>query len=137
MSDKSTLLKLVLLLAVAGSLSACGSKAKGVRFIDGKSTASKTRVEAVRNLSEAEVKAVILGKTFQYTRSDGNGFITYGSDGTFDFHDDEKGAGSGTWSVTGGQFCESYAGAPTDCGEFKYTGDAYFAAKSRLVEMKL
>ena len=62
--------------------------------------------------------------------------VTYGADGSFEFQDDVKGKGKGTWSASNGQFCESYAGAPTACGEFKATGDAYFAAKSRLVEMK-
>ncbi len=128
----------VVILIAVGLLSGCGNKVKGVRIIDGKSTTTAApKAEPIRNLSEDEVKAAILGKSFQYTRPDGNGFITYSADGTFDFHDDEKGAGTGTWSVTGGQFCESYAGAPTDCGDFKFTGDAYFAAKSRLVEMKL
>jgi hypothetical protein len=47
-------------------------------------------------------------------------------------------ASTGKSSANGSQFCESFgAGAPTDCGDFKTTGDAYFAAKSRLVEMKV
>ena len=84
-----------------------------------------------------EMHQAISGKTFQYTRPDGNGFITYNSDGTFSYQDDAKGGGTGTWSATGTQFCESFGKAPADCGEFKNTGDAYFAAKSRLVEMKV
>ncbi len=123
----------LLLLAAALALSACaGGGAKGVRFVDG-----NPQAEPIRNLTGAEIPPAITGKTFQYTRPDGNGFVTYNADGTFTFQDDAKGTGTGQWLVNGDQFCESFGvGAPTDCGEFKTTGDAYFAAKSRLVEMK-
>ncbi len=126
---------LSLALAMATLLAACNSGPQGVRFLNESSTA-KPVAEPIRALTADEISSAITGKTFQYTRADGNGFITYAADGTFEFQDDVKGAGKGTWSASSGQFCESYAGAPTDCGEFKTTGDAYFAAKSRLVEMK-
>jgi hypothetical protein len=124
-----------LLFATATLLGACNSGAQGVRFLSGNEQ-SKPVAEPIRSLTADEIRTAIAGKTFQYTRADGNGFITYGADGSFEFQDDVKGAGKGTWSAGSGQFCESFAGAPTDCGEFKTTGDAYFAAKSRLVEMK-
>lgn len=124
-----------ILLAAAVSLAACNTGPQGVRFLSGNDT-SKPVAEPIRALTGDEIRNAIAGKTFQYTRADGNGFITYAADGSFQFQDDVKGAGAGTWSASSGQFCESYAGAPTDCGEFKTTGDAYFAAKSRLVEMK-
>jgi len=123
------------LILVGMALAACNSGAQGVRFLNG-SDQSKPQAEPIRNLTADEIRTAIAGKTFQYTRADGNGFITYASDGTFHFEDDVKGPGKGAWSASSGQFCESYAGAPMDCGEFKTTGDAYFAAKSRLVEMK-
>ncbi|MBC8036840.1 MAG: hypothetical protein H7X89_06455 [Rhizobiales bacterium] len=126
---------LSLVAALATLLAACNTGAQGVRFLNGSDTA-KPQAEAIRNLTGDEIRNAIAGKTFQYTRTDGNGFITYGTDGSFEFQDDVKGSGKGTWSASSGQFCESFAGAPTDCGEFKTTGDAYFAAKSRLVEMK-
>ncbi len=129
-------LAILSLLLAALTLAACNTGgAKGVRFVDGKST--QPQAEPIHNLTAAEIQTAITGKTFQYTRPDGNGFVTYKADGTFSFQDDAKGAGTGTWSVSNNQFCEAFgAGAPTDCGEFKTTGDAYFAAKSRLVEMK-
>jgi hypothetical protein len=124
------------LLLAAVALAACNTGgAKGVRFVDGKS--AQPQAELIHNLTAAEIPAAITGKTFQYTRPDGNGFVTYNANGTFTFQDDAKGAGTGRWLLNGDQFCEAFgAGAPTDCGEFKTTGDAYFAAKSRLVEMK-
>ena len=124
-----------LALAVAILLAACNTGPQGVRFLSGNDQ-SKQVAEPIRALTADEIRNAIAGKTFQYTRADGNGFITYAADGSFEFQDDVKGAGKGTWSASSGQFCESYSGAPTDCGEFKTTGDAYFAAKSRLVEMK-
>jgi hypothetical protein len=120
---------------MAAVLAACNNGAQGVRFLNG-SDSTKPQAQPIRSLTADEIRTAISGKTFQYTRSDGNGFITYGADGSFEFQDDVKGKGKGTWSASNGQFCESYAGAPTACGEFKATGDAYFAAKSRLVEMK-
>jgi hypothetical protein len=130
------LIAIASLLLAALTLAACNTGgAKGVRFVDGKS--APAQAEPIHNLTAAEIQTAISGKTFQYTRPDGNGFVTYNADGTFTFQDDAKGAGTGRWLVNGDRFCEAFgAGAPTDCGEFKATGDAYFAAKSRLVEMK-
>ena len=120
-------------------LAACSSGPSGVRVVNGGgSSSSKPAPEAIRNYSAGEIQAAIVGKTFQYTRADGNGFLTYNSNGTFDYQDDVKGAGQGQWLINGSQFCEAFGpGAPTECGDFKTTGDAYFAAKSRLVEMKV
>ena len=121
-------------------LAACSSGPSGVRVVNGggSSSSSKPAPEAIRNYSAGEIQAAIVGKTFQYTRADGNGFLTYNANGTFDYQDDVKGAGQGKWLINGSQFCEAFGpGAPTECGDFKTTGDAYFAAKSRLVEMKV
>lgn len=119
-------------------LAACSNGPSGVRVVNGGSSSSKPQPEAIRNFTADEIHAAIVGKTFQYTRSDGNGFLTYNANGTFDYQDDVKGAGQGKWLINGSQFCEAFGpGAPTECGDFKTTGDAYFAAKSRLVEMKV
>lgn len=127
------------ILGIAVFLAACSSGPSGVRITNGGTSATTDKqVEPIHSFSAAEIQSAITGKTFQYTRSDGNGFVTYNADGTFSFQDDVKGGGTGKWSVSGSQFCESFgAGAPTECGDFKNTGDAYFAAKSRLVEMKV
>lgn len=117
-------------------LVACANGPKGVRFTN--DSTSKPEAEPIRALSAAEIQSAIVGKTFQYTRADGNGFVNYNSDGTFTFQDDAKGEGTGKWTASDGQFCEVFgAKAAEECGEFKTTGDAYFAAKSRLVEMKI
>jgi hypothetical protein len=111
---------------------------KGVRVVNGGSSAVPEQEGAtIRNFSAGEIRSAIAGKTFQYTRPDGNGMISYSGDGTFEFQDDGKGAGSGRWTASGEQFCESFGNRPMECGVFKYTGDAYFAANSRLVEMKI
>ena len=134
-----TLIRTLTILAASLLIAACSSGPKGVRITNGGTSATTDKpVEPIRNFSADEIRAAITGKTFQYTRSDGNGFVTYNADGTFSFQDDAKGGGTGKWSVNGSQFCESFgAAAPTECGDFKNTGDAYFAAKSRLVEMKV
>ena len=102
----------------------------------GGSPSGTQQPEAIRNFTSAEIYAAIVGKTFQYTRADGNGFVTYNADGTFSFQDDAKDGGVGKWTANGTQFCETWGKNPPECGVFKNTGDAYFAAKSRLVEMK-
>jgi hypothetical protein len=123
------------LILLAVLISACSHEAQGVRFLNG--SASNPKAEPIRNFSADQMRQAIVGKTFQYTRSDGNGFVTYNADGTFDYTDDTKGAGKGKWSASGDQFCEAYGSTPMACGIFKSTGDAYFAANSRLVEMKV
>jgi hypothetical protein len=118
------------------SLAACASGPKGVRITNnGTSAFSDKPGEKIRNLSASDIKARIVGKTFQYTRKDGNGFVTYNADGSFDYQDDAKGEGKGRWSASGEQYCEAWAAQ--ECGAFKTTGDAYFAANSRLVEMQV
>ena len=137
MNPPAVLLRNLTIVLTAGLIAACSNDASGVRVVNGLGGSSKPQPEAIRNFSAAEIGAAIVGKTFQYTRADGNGFITYRGDGSFEYQDDAKGAGTGRWQVSGAQFCEAFgAGAEMVCGDFKTTGDAYFAAKSRLVEMK-
>jgi hypothetical protein len=128
-----------LILVSVLALVACQSGPKGVRITNGGSSAvPEQEGQPIRTFTAGEIQSAIVGKTFQYTRPDGNGFVVYNADGTFDFQDDAKGEGIGRWSANGAQFCESFgAGKPMQCGEFKSTGDAYFAAGSRLVEMKV
>lgn len=128
-----TLTATALCLAVA----ACSTGPKGVRIENGgtSATTAKTPVP-ITNFTADQIRAAISGKTFQYTRSDGNGFITYNADGTFSFQDDTKGGGVGKWTANGTEYCESWGKKPPECGVFKNTGDAFFAANSRLVEMK-
>jgi hypothetical protein len=125
----------VLGLAVAG----CASGPKGVRVTNGGTSAFTDKEgEKIRNLSASDIKSRIVGKTFQYTRKDGNGFVTYNADGSFEYQDDTRGEGRGQWSASGEQYCETFGpGAAQECGIFKTTGDAYFAANSRLVEMQI
>jgi hypothetical protein len=130
--------KTLILASLLGLLSACSNGANGVRFTSGSTgPAGSQQAQPIRALAGTEVTSTISGKTFQYTRSDGNGFVTYNADGSLSFQDDVKGEGTGRWSYANGKYCETFGEtAPQECGEFKSTGDAYFAAKSRLVEMK-
>jgi hypothetical protein len=120
-------------------LAGCSSGPKGVRVTNGGTSAfSAKEGEKIRNLSASEIKGRIVGKTFQYTRKDGNGFVTYNADGSFDYQDDTRGEGRGKWVASGEQYCETFgSGASQECGIFKTTGDAFFAANSRLVEMQI
>lgn len=129
----------LLMVSACLGLAACTTGPKGVRITNGGTSATSAQQgEAIRDLSSADVGQRIVGKTFQYTRATGNGFVTYNSDGTFDFQDDTKGAGKGRWSISGTQFCETFGEkAQQECGTFRTTGDAYFAANTRLVEMKI
>ncbi|HQY75055.1 MAG TPA: hypothetical protein PLK44_15195 [Aestuariivirga sp.] len=129
---------LSIMCVAALGLAGCATGPKGVRFIDGAGGAgSKPVAQPIQQFSAGEIQTAIVGKTFQYTRSDGNGFVTYNADGTFNYQDDNKGEGTGKWETSNSLFCEIFGpNAIQECGEFKSTGDAYFAAKSRLVEMK-
>jgi hypothetical protein len=129
----------IVVVAFALALAGCATGPKGVRITNGGTSAfTDKQGEKIRNLSASEISGRIVGKTFQYTRKDGNGFVTYNADGSFDYQDDTKGEGKGRWSASGEQYCEAFGtGATQECGAFKTTGDAYFAANSRLVEMQV
>jgi hypothetical protein len=137
--DKMLQISRLLMLFACVSLAACATGPKGIRITNGGTSATSAQEgEAIRDLTSADIGPRIIGKTFQYTRSTGNGFVTYNADGTFDFQDDTKGAGNGRWSVSGTQYCEKFGEkAQQECGTFRTTGDAYFAANTRLVEMKI
>jgi hypothetical protein len=138
---KIELKKTTVLIAVAAAvaLAGCASGPKGVRVTNnGTSAFTDKEGEKIRSLSASDIRTRIVGKTFQYTRSDGNGFVTYNADGSFDYQDDARGEGKGQWTASGEQYCETFGtGKAQECGIFKTTGDAYFAANSRLVEMKI
>jgi hypothetical protein len=119
-------------------LTACSTTPNGIRVTkDGTSANSSKEGATIRNFTAAEIGPTVVGKTFQYTRKDGTGFVVYNADGSLSITDDQKGASKGTWNANGAEYCESYGANPKECGVFKYTGDAYFAANSRLVEMKI
>lgn len=125
------------ILALAIGLAACASGPKGVRITNGGTSATTDKTPApISDFTADQIRTAIAGKTFQYTRPDGNGFITYNADGTFSYQDDAKGGGTGKWTANGTEYCETFGKNPPECGVFKNTGDAYFASKSRLVEMK-
>jgi outer membrane biogenesis lipoprotein LolB len=132
-------MKFIALTLVTLFLTACSNSPQGVRVVNGGTSAvSDQEGQAIRNLQAGEVSSAIAGRTFQYTRSDGNGIVTYNADGTMSIQDDTKGGATGFWTVSGEQYCETFGkGAAQECGVFKSTGDAYFAANSRLVEMKI
>ena len=131
--------RLSAIIIAATLLAACSHDPQGVRIINGGTSAIPAKQAApIRNFSAAEIGAAVSGKTFQFTRTGASGFVTYNADGTLTVTDDQKGPSTGKWSVSTGQYCETYSAAlPMECGVFKFTGDAYFAANSRLVEMKV
>ena len=132
------IMKLTAAASCLALLAGCASSPNGVRITNnGTSATSSKQGAAIRNLTTAEISQAVVGKSFQFTRSNSTGFVVYNADGTLDITDDQKGAVKGKWSTTGNQYCESYGAVPQECGVFKFTGDAYFAAKSRLVEMKV
>ena len=130
--------RLTAVVCIALALAACQSGPKGIRIVNnGSSAIPQQEGQTQRDLNGGQIGSAIIGKTFQYTRGDGNGFVTYNSDGSFEFEDDSKGKGTGRWAASGTQYCEIWGNGPQECGVFRSTGDAYFAANSRLVEMKV
>ena len=127
------------ILTIAMLLAACSNNPQGVRIVNGGTSAIPAKQGAtIRNFSVAEIGPAVSNKTFQYTRTGSSGFVTYNANGTLSVTDDQKGPSIGKWSTSTGQYCETYSATqPLECGVFKFTGDAYFAASSRLVEMKV
>ncbi|MGE3874075.1 MAG: hypothetical protein AB7F74_14065 [Parvibaculaceae bacterium] len=125
-----------LALGVALMVAGCSSEDKsGIKFLSGGQTSSSNAAQPqpIRMLSAEEIRTTLAGKGWQYTRSDSSGFVTYNADGSLTYQDDVKGEGRGTWSAVEGKLCQSIAGQPTECSEFKSTGDAYHVGKMRLV----
>jgi hypothetical protein len=108
-----------------------------IKVFSGRSASSSNpQVQPIRLLAADEIRSTVSGKTFQYTRAGGTGLITFNADGTSSVQDDAKGSGSGTWQAKEGELCETLDGQ-SQCGPFKSTGDAYFAGKTRFIEMKV
>jgi hypothetical protein len=101
------------ILAAALSLAACNTGPTGVRITNGgtSATTDKTPVP-ITDFNSEQIRAAISGKTFQYTRADGNGFITYNADGSFSYQDDVKGGGIGKWT---GAACFKPPAVPNHC----------------------
>ena len=130
-----------LIAAAALVVAGCsGSSDKsGIQILSGggqatvSANAAQPQPQPIRVLTAEEIRSTILGKTWQYTRTESSGFITYNADGSLSYQDDVKGEGRGTWSAVQGELCQSIGGKPTECSEFKSTGDAYHVGKMRLV----
>ena len=123
-------------------LAACSTDPQGVRIINNStpaaSTAPDTSAQPIRDLAGPEITAVLIGKTFQYTRKGASGFVVYNADGTLKVKDDKTGASIGKWTVNGSQYCETYSVTQAmECGTFKSTGNAYFAANTRIEDLRI
>jgi hypothetical protein len=133
----------IAILAVSILAGCAGSKGNNslIKVFSGGSSSSSSssnpQVQPIRLLQADEIRSTIAGKTFQYTRGDSTGLITFNADGTSSIEDDTKGGSSGTWQANDGELCETLSGGQSQCGPFKSTGDAYFAGKARFVEMKV
>lgn len=120
-------------LAIAGCSSSNNSAVKVLSGGGQSTSANAVQAEPIRVLSAEEIRSTLLSKSWQYTRTESSGFITYNADGSLSFQDDVKGEGRGTWSAVQGELCQSLGGQPTECNAFKSTGDAYHVGKMRLV----
>ena len=123
-------------------LAACSTDPRGVRIINNStpaaSAAPATSAQPIRDLAGAEITSVLIGKTFQYTRKGASGFVVYNADGTLKVKDDKTGASIGKWTVNGNQYCETYSVTQAmECGSFKSTGNAYFAANTRIEDLRI
>jgi hypothetical protein len=123
-------------------LAACSTDPHGVRIINNSTPAAPaapdTSAQPIRDLAGPEITAVLIGKTFQYTRKGASGFVVYNADGTLKVKDDKTGASIGKWTVNGSQYCETYSVTQAmECGSFKSTGNAYFAANSRIEDLRI
>jgi hypothetical protein len=136
-------MKTVVLTCAAGLLlAACatnGGDNSKVRITDGPGT-TKVGETPHGPMSDGEIRSAFGGKTFQYTKPDGNGIATFAGDGTLEIQDDTKGSITGSWRANGGALCESYNPNPAmpdgkaeSCQTINNTGDAIYAGKDRYV----
>ena len=83
-------------------------------------------------LSQAEVRAALSGKSWNWTSPKNSGTTLYASDGTSLVEVKGKGTTTGKWQAKDGQLCESYApapflpkGAPMTCQPITGSGNSF------------
>jgi hypothetical protein len=98
----SKLLRGAIILAIAFELSACASQSNDASFAP----------QAPLGLSQADIRGIFSGKSWNWTSPKNSGQTLYAADGTSLVEVKGKGTTTGKWEAKDGQLCESYAPAP-------------------------
>jgi Protein of unknown function (DUF995) len=84
------------------------------------------------NVSAAQIKTLLTGKSWRWTGPKNNGVTLYASDGTSLVEVAGKGTTGGKWTAKDGQLCESFSpaafipqGVPMTCQSFTSSGGKY------------
>ena len=90
-------------------------------------------------LKASQIMQALSERSFRYRRGGGrSGTVTFHGDGTFDYNEDGKGAGTGIWQASDGKLCEAFdpvsfmpKGTRSECKPFGAEGATYVAGDAR------
>ena len=137
-------LALVALLTAAATLQACAS--------GGKSTPDLAPVDPIITqpvaplptgaLTAADITRAMAERKFSFATSGRKGTITYFKDGTFEYDEAGKGAGTGVWQAADGKLCEARnptnflpKGTPSTCSKITSDGTRFTAGSLQLIPL--
>ena len=98
----SKILRGTMILTIAFELVACASQSSDSSFTP----------QAPVGLSQADIRGIFSGKSWNWTSPKNTGQTLYAADGTSLVEVKGKGTTTGKWEAKDGQLCESYAPAP-------------------------
>ena len=89
-------------------------------------------------LKAAEIMKSLSNRSFNYTRGQRTGTVTFNSDGTFGYEEVGKGPGTGVWQASDGALCEAFdptsflpQGTRSECQPFRSAGGNFYAGSAR------
>jgi hypothetical protein len=131
------------LMAVAATLGACSSKSTPALA----PTATEPVISSqpleplpTGQLSAGQITRALGEKTFTFASSGRRGNVTFYNDGTFEYQETGKGAGTGVWQATDGKLCEARnptsflpKGTPSICNPISSDGTRFTAGGMQLI----
>jgi hypothetical protein len=92
----------------------------------------------------SQISAIISGRSWRYEFGRIRGTVTYNADGSMNYNEEGKGAGTGKWWVGDYTLCETRYPTPflpegrnDDCGNFRKAGSHYYLGKAKLTLLGL
>lgn len=90
--------------------------------------------------SAGQITKALADRTFAFSNPGRKGTITFFGDGTFEYQETGRGAGTGVWQSSDGKLCEARnptsflpKGTPSICNPFSSDGTKYMAGTTQLI----
>jgi phage baseplate assembly protein gpV len=90
-------------------------------------------------LTAADITRAMADRTFRFDSAGRKGTVTYYKDGTFEYDENGKGAGTGIWQSADGKLCEARnptnflpKGTPSTCSKITSDGSRFSVGATQL-----